>query len=63
MHPFGLYLVVTDIQREQGWAGADDRRPAFARVDALPITEPERISRMARLAALIRRRIIRTAGA
>ncbi len=63
MHPFGIYLAITDSQREHGWVAADARRAAFARVDATPITEPERVSRIRRLAAMVRRHFLRTAGA
>lgn len=63
MHPFGLYLVARDIQRENRWGADNDRRPRYARVDALPITEPEPASRIGRLAAILRRRVMRAAGA
>ena len=63
MHPLGMYLVIKDTQREHGWAGSDERRATFARVDATPIIEPERVSRIGRLAATLRRRVMRTAGA
>jgi hypothetical protein len=62
MHPVGIYLAITDSQREYGW-GQTKTQPAWAPVDALPIVEPERLSRMARLAAILRRRVLRTAGA
>ena len=65
MHPFGMYLAITDRQGEHGWPAAGTRRPSFALVDALPITEPEPepASRIGRLAAIVRRRVVRTAGA
>lgn len=67
MHPFGMYLAITDRQREHGWPGTGARRASFALVDALPITEPEPepepVSRIGRLAAIVRRRVMRTAGA
>jgi hypothetical protein len=63
MHPFGTYLAITDIEREYGWDQAKTRPNAFARVDAVPITEPEPVSRIGRLVARLRRRILRTAGA
>ena len=66
MHPFGTYLAITDSQRGNGWVPSDKRRTTFARVDALPIAEPEpveRVSRIARLAAMVRRSVLRTAGA
>ena len=63
MHPFGLYLVATDIQREHRWGADNDRRTSFARVDALPLTEPEPASLVGRLAGILRRCIMRTAGA
>jgi len=63
MHPLGIYLAITDSQREYGWGQAKERRTAFARVDAMPITDPEPVSRIARLATMLRRRVLRTAGA
>ena len=63
MHPLGVYLAITDRQREHRWAAAQERRGQFARADAMPITEPEPTSRIGRLAAMARRRVMRTAGA
>ena len=63
MHPFGIYLAITDGQREYGWGRAKEPRAAFARVDAMPIIHPEPVSRIGRLAMMLRRRILRTAGA
>lgn len=63
MHPLGIYLAITDSQREYGWGQAKDRRATFANVDALPIIELEPASRIGRLAAMLRRRIVRTVGA
>ena len=63
MHPLGLYLAITDSHREHGWHAWAVRPASFARVDATPITEPERVSRVGRLAAMARRRVMRTAGA
>ena len=65
MHPFGMYLAITDRQREHGWPANAPRRAGFAPVDALPITEPEpeAVSRIGRVAAIVRRRVVRTAGA
>jgi hypothetical protein len=60
MHPFGIYLAVTDNQREHA---AVDRRVQFAKVDAPPLIEPEPVSRRTRLAATLRRHVMRTAGA
>jgi hypothetical protein len=57
MHPLGIYFAITDGQGQ-----AKERRAAFARVDAMPITEPETVSRIGRLAAVLRRRVLRTAG-
>ena len=62
MHPLGTYLAITDSQREYGW-GQTKARTAWARVDALPIIEPEPVSRVARLAAMLRRRVLRSVGA
>jgi hypothetical protein len=63
MHPLGTYLAITDSRREHGLGQARERRPAFAPVDAAPLAEPEPSSRFARLAAMLRRRVLRTAGA
>jgi len=63
MHPLGLYLAITDSQREQRLIAAQERRTQFARVDAKPIAEPEALSRIGRLAALVRQRVVRTVGA
>lgn len=63
MHPLGIYFAITDSQREYGLGQTKERRAAFARVDAMPITEPEPVSRIGRLAAMLRRRVLRTAGA
>ena len=62
MHPFGIYLAITDNQREHA---AVDRRVLFAKVDAPPLTEPdpEPVSRRTRLVATLRRHVMRTAGA
>jgi hypothetical protein len=62
MHPFGIYLAVTDNQRERA---AVDRRPLYAKVDAppLPEPEPEPVSRRTRLVTTLRRHVLRTAGA
>ena len=64
MHPFGIYLAVTDNQRERA---ALDRRLSYAKVDAGPLTEPESdaepVSRRTRLVATVRRHVMRTAGA
>ena len=62
MHPVGLYVPISG-QRERGWTAAGERRSQFARVDALPIAEPEPVSRIGRLAGVVRRRVMRTAGA
>jgi hypothetical protein len=65
MHPLGMYLAIKDRQRENGWAAAGAGRASFALVDAVPITEhePESVSRIGRLASIVRRRVMRTAGA
>ena len=63
MHPLGIYLAITDSQRVHGWGQARERGAAVARVDAMPIAEPDRVSRIARMAATVRRRVMRTAGA
>jgi hypothetical protein len=63
MHPLGVYLAINDGQREHGWAAGQERRAQFARTDAMPITQPEPTSRIGRLAAMARRRVMRTAGA
>ena len=62
MHPFGIYLAVTDNLREHA---AVDRRVQFAKVDAPPLTESELqpVSRRTRFVATLRRHVMRTAGA
>ena len=60
MHPFGIYLAITDSQREYA---AIDRRVLYAKVDAEPVTEPDPVSRRTRLVATLRRHVMRTAGA
>ena len=62
MHPLGMYLAVRDSQRARGWGQPNERPVAYARVDALPMSEPEPGSRIGRLATILRRRILRTAG-
>jgi hypothetical protein len=51
MHPFGMYLALRDSQRKS--------RSPYARVDALPLLEPEPASRRERLAAAFRRLLTR----
>lgn len=66
MHPLGLYLAITDSQREHGGVAAQERRLSFGKVDATPLAEPEPaepVSRVGRVAAIVRRRVMRTAGA
>lgn len=63
MHPLGMYLAITENQRDSGWGQAKERPAAFARVDAVPISEPEPVSRIRRLAAMLRRRVLRTGWA
>lgn len=63
MHPLGLYLAITDSQREHGWVADDDRRAAPVPANARPMVEPEPASRLARLAAIIRRRVTPVARA
>lgn len=62
MHPFGLYLAAVDAERTYG-TGKQGRRPVFAPVDALPLAEPEPVSRRTRLIATLQRRVLRIAGA
>jgi hypothetical protein len=64
MHPLGTYLAITDSNREHGSTARYERRVTFAPVDATPIPEPEpeERSRITRLAAVVRRRVVRTAG-
>ena len=59
MHPLGLYLAINDNQREHGWAADDERRPVPAPAAPGPTApaESERGSRLARLAAILRRRV------
>jgi hypothetical protein len=63
MHPFGRYLVITDAQREHGRLAVTERGSSFARVDAPPLDEAPRASRIWRLTAIVRRRVLRAAGA
>jgi hypothetical protein len=63
MHPFGMYLAITDSQREYRSVAAEARRATFALVDAAPLDEPEPVSRIGRLAAVVRRLAMRTARA
>ena len=63
MHPLGIYLAITDSQREYGSGQTKTRTAKWAAVDALPIIEPEPVSRVAHLAAMLRRRLLRTGGA
>lgn len=59
MHPLGMYLAIRDSQRDSAWVTADERRTPFARVDAPPLPEPELASRTGRLAAALRRLVVR----
>jgi hypothetical protein len=65
MHPFGMYLAIRDGEREHG--RVDERRPGFvfAKVDAAPLPEPESASasRVRRAVVVIRRLVVRPAGA
>lgn len=54
MHPFGLFLAATDVERTHG-----ARRPTFAAQDATPLPEPEP-SRRQRFTAMLRRRVAST---
>ena len=52
MHPFGVFLVMSDIDRELRRARAVARRATVARTDAPPLPElddrqPRRIARVA----------------
>ena len=62
MHPLGIYLAITDSQRQHA---ALERRVSFAKVDAPPLIEPdpEPVSRRTRLVGALRRHAMRTAGA
>jgi hypothetical protein len=60
MHPFALYLAATDYERNHGAQRA--RRQPYAAVDALPLTEPAKVSRFDRLTAILRRRVTRVAS-
>lgn len=63
MNPFALYLAATDVERNYGAAAERNRRPQYAPVDALPLNEPARVSRLGRLTAILRRRAARAASA
>jgi hypothetical protein len=62
MHPFGLYLAATDIERKDRTAAGQDRPAQFAAVDALPLNDPAPASRLARITTTLRRRVARDAG-
>jgi hypothetical protein len=62
MHPFGLYLAATDIERKDRTAAGQDRPARFAAVDALPLNDPAPASRLARFTTMLRRRVARDAG-
>jgi hypothetical protein len=61
MHPFGLYLAVTDIERKNRAAPGQDGRPELASVGATPLIEPARVSHLARVVAVLRRRAAKVA--
>ncbi|MBA2718828.1 MAG: hypothetical protein H0U52_06245 [Chloroflexi bacterium] len=63
MHPFALYLAVTDVERNNRADAAWNRRPRWAPVDALPINEPAKVPPRGRLMAMLRRRAARVARA
>ena len=63
MHPLALYLAATDAKHDYGAAAERNRRPRYASVDALPLDEPEPVSRRGRLTAILRRRVARSATA
>jgi hypothetical protein len=63
MHPLALYLAATDAERNYGTAGERNRRPQYATVDALPLNESARVSRLSRLTAGLRRRVALVASA
>ena len=63
MHPFGLYLAAIDVERNYGNAAERNRRPQYAVVDALPLSEPAPVARRGRLTAMLRRRFARAASA
>jgi hypothetical protein len=63
MHPFALYLVAIDVEHNHGDATERNRRPLYAAVDALPLSEPAPVSRRGRLTAILRRRVARAASA
>jgi hypothetical protein len=63
MHPLGLYLAVTDMQRDELRGAARDPRTTFAKVDATPLVEEERISLRDRIVAVVRSRVAPAAHA
>jgi hypothetical protein len=62
MHPFAMYLAAVDHDRNRS-AAERHRRPRYALVDALPLSEPAPVSRLDRLTAILRRRAARPTGA
>ena len=63
MHPLGTYLAITTAQREHDMVAREAHPAAFARVDATPMVEVRDRSRIERMAEIVRRRVLRTAGA
>jgi hypothetical protein len=63
MHPLGLYLAVKDMKRDELAGAARDRRMTFAKVDATPLVEEERMSLRDRIVAVVRSRVARAAHA
>jgi hypothetical protein len=63
MHPFGIYLAVTDHRRERRNETGGRPGVSFARVDAPPLVEAPRVSRIGRLSAIVRRRVLGAASA
>lgn len=62
MHPLGLYLAITDGQREHGWSPAGERGSRHG-IDSMPVSEVRPSSPIARLTAMLRRRVVRPASA
>ena len=60
MNPIGLYLAATDAARTYGPDAGASRRPRFAAVDALPLPDASRESRLVRLTAVLRQRVARS---
>lgn len=63
MHPFGTYLAITTLTREQHRVAPESHPAAFAPIEGRPPVELKPRSRIGRLTRIVRRHVLRTAGA